>query len=124
MPFRPRFPELLRRNDQAAAAGLVVLGAAIVVGWLAVQDGTHRRLSEAERSELKTARFQVDVNAADEVELKQLPGVGKALARRIVENRRTLGPFRSVEDLCRVPGIGPKTLEKLRPYLQPVGESQ
>jgi competence protein ComEA len=119
MLFRPRFPVLLRRNDQAAAAGLALLGVAAVVGWLAVQGGTQGRMAEADRPEPKSVRFQIDVNAAYEVQWNQLPGVGETLARRIVEDRRQRGPFRTVEDLRRVQGIGPKTLEKLRPYLQP-----
>ncbi len=56
----------------------------------------------------------VDVNRAGEEELQRLPGIGPTLARRIVEARR-VAPFRSVDDLRRVRGIGVKTLEKLRP---------
>ncbi len=55
----------------------------------------------------------VDLNRADEDALQALPGVGPALARRIVEVRAQ-GPFRSVEDLERVRGIGPATVERLR----------
>lgn len=56
----------------------------------------------------------VSLNTADEAELRTLPGVGPALARRIVEERRAR-PFRTVEDLLRVRGIGPATLERIRP---------
>lgn len=59
----------------------------------------------------------VDMNRASREELQGLPGIGPTLAQRIVEAR----PFRSVEDLRRVRGIGPKTLEKLRPLVG-VGE--
>ena len=55
----------------------------------------------------------VDMNRASREELQGLPGIGPTLAQRIVEAR----PFRSVEDLRRVRGIGPKTLEKLRPLV-------
>jgi competence protein ComEA len=58
----------------------------------------------------------LDLNRADTVALQALPGVGPALARRIVEERRT-APFRSVDDLERVKGIGPATLERLRPHV-------
>jgi len=44
-----------------------------------------------------------------------LPGIGPVLARRIVEGR----PYARVEDLLKVKGIGPATLERLRPYLRP-----
>jgi len=55
----------------------------------------------------------VDVNRASEEALQALPGVGPALARRIVE-ARTRTPFRSVEELVRVRGIGPATVERFR----------
>lgn len=56
----------------------------------------------------------VDLNRADPAELATLPGVGPALARRIVERRRQR-PFGTVDDLLDVKGIGPATLERLRP---------
>jgi competence ComEA-like helix-hairpin-helix protein len=55
---------------------------------------------------------RIDVNRADETALQRLPGIGPALARRIVE-ARTERPFRSLEDLGRVRGIGPATLARL-----------
>src|SRR5207253_3002293 len=58
----------------------------------------------------------IDINRASEEQLQQLPGIGPELARRIVEVRR-VAPFRSVNDLRRVRGIGAKTLEKLRPFV-------
>ncbi|MBN2578799.1 MAG: helix-hairpin-helix domain-containing protein [Pirellulales bacterium] len=122
MPSPLRFPELLRRADQAAVAGLLVLGAAAVVAWLVVQGGLRRRMIEVDRPAPKYARFQVNINAADCPELIQLPGIGDDLALRIVENRREQGPFRTLEELRRVPGIGPKTFEKLRPYLCPLND--
>ena len=56
----------------------------------------------------------VDINRAGAAELVALPGVGPALAARIVASREADGPFRSVDDLRRVPGIGPAKLEGLR----------
>jgi competence protein ComEA len=60
----------------------------------------------------------LDVNRAGGDELVALPGIGPALAERIVEYRRIQGPFRSPEDLLAVPGIGPATLERLRPLVR------
>lgn len=57
----------------------------------------------------------VDVNRATARELEALPGIGPALAGRIVASREEEGPFRTVEDLQRVRGIGPATVERLRP---------
>lgn len=59
---------------------------------------------------------KVDVNRADTLTLQALPGVGPALARRIVLARRDR-PFASVDDLVRVRGIGPATVERLRPLV-------
>lgn len=60
---------------------------------------------------------QVHLNGATAEELERLPGVGPALAERILAYRQTHGQFGSVEELNEVPGIGPKTLETLRRYL-------
>jgi competence protein ComEA len=60
---------------------------------------------------------RVDVNTAGAAELERLPGIGPALAQRIVEWRAANGPFRAVEDLQRVPGIGAAKLERLRPVV-------
>lgn len=61
-------------------------------------------------------RSPVDVNRAGAAELRSLPGIGPALAERILEARRE-APFASVDDLARVPGIGPATVARLRPLV-------
>ena len=71
--------------------------------------------------QLEAAR-RIDINTADVAALERLPGVGPALAARIVADRQVHGPFRSLEELSRVPGIGPKTLETLSGYVQNVDE--
>jgi len=68
------------------------------------------------RRGLEGTRARVAVNRADEATLETLPGVGPALARRIVEARR-LRLFGQAEDLLAVPGIGPATLERIRPWI-------
>ncbi|MSU77246.1 MAG: hypothetical protein EXS16_04020 [Gemmataceae bacterium] len=59
----------------------------------------------------------LDLNRATKAELRLLPGLGDSLSQRVVEHRQRVGAFRSVDDLRQVSGIGPKTLERLRPYL-------
>jgi competence protein ComEA len=113
-------PWLLRRADQAAVGALVVAGLAAMGGWWVGHGGLRGRLIEVDRAAERTARFQVDLNAAAWPELAQLPEIGETLARRIVESRSVEGPFLDHEDLQRVRGIGPKTLEKLRPHLRPM----
>lgn len=60
---------------------------------------------------------RVRINSASASELQHLPGIGPALAQRIVETRNS-GRFASVEDLLRVPGIGKAKLAKLRNYVE------
>jgi competence protein ComEA len=61
---------------------------------------------------------RVDVNTASAEVLADLPEIGPAKARKIVEYRRANGPFGSVDELREVDGIGPATLEKLRPHVR------
>ncbi len=57
---------------------------------------------------------KVNLNRADAAALETLPGIGPALAARIVAYRRALGPFRRVEDVQQVPGIGPGKFREIR----------
>jgi len=59
----------------------------------------------------------LDLNRASAADLEQLPGIGPAKAKAIVEHRERYGPFRSVDDLLNVKGIGPKLLERMRPLV-------
>ena len=115
----------MRRSDQivlAVLCGLLVLLSAWhwarLSGW-----GTHE--VEIVRHPARQYDYRIDVNTATWVEWIQLPGIGEMLARRIIDDREQNGPFEAVEDLQRVKGIGPKTIENLRPYLRvetPVGD--
>lgn len=66
---------------------------------------------------LKEYRFQVDINQASSRELQALPSLGPKLAGRIENYRNENGPFSSLDELRRVPGIGEKSLQELLPYL-------
>jgi competence protein ComEA len=59
----------------------------------------------------------VNINTADEPTLETLNGVGPSLATAIIQYRMEHGPFTSVDQLDQVSGIGPATLEKLRPQV-------
>ena len=63
------------------------------------------------------ANFRVNVNDSIWVDWTQLEGIGPSLAQRIVVYRNLHGPFSSIEDVARVPGIGPTTLDRIRPWL-------
>lgn len=59
------------------------------------------------------AHGKVDINTAPVDQLQQLNGVGPALAQRIIADRQANGPFKTVEDLKRVSGIGDKKFASL-----------
>ncbi len=60
----------------------------------------------------------LDPDRATAADWERLPGIGPSLAARIVADRAANGPFGSVAGLRRVRGIGPKTVDRLRPYVR------
>jgi len=67
---------------------------------------------------------KVNVNTADVAELTKLPGIGDVLAARIVAYRVAHGPFRTLDDLVAVKGIGPSTLSGFRELATVSDEAQ
>src|SRR5882757_3994830 len=59
----------------------------------------------------------VNINAATSEELQLVPGIGPSTAEKILQMRKSYGPFKSVDDLLAIRGLGPKRLEKMRKYL-------
>ena len=59
----------------------------------------------------------VNLNSADQAELETVPGVGPVTATAIIQHRTEIGSFTALEQLLDVTGIGPATLESLRPYV-------
>jgi competence protein ComEA len=69
----------------------------------------------AGRSQEKEGKL--DLNRATAEELQGLPGIGPVLARRVIAQRTTHGPFHTVDDLRDVKGIGKKRMDQLRPLV-------
>lgn len=93
-----------RKNAQAKSG----LGASTTKKSSSTRAGTEKNNSAVQI---------VRINSAGVSELQQLPGIGPALAQRIVETRNS-GRFSSADDLLRVPGIGKAKLAKLRDYVE------
>ena len=60
----------------------------------------------------------VDLNLANEDELRKLPGIGPGRARKIVELRTRLGKLKSIDDLARIKGFGRALVKRLRPLVR------
>lgn len=129
-------------DGPAKRLSVFLLGAAIIIGlahtlitsprsWRGDQSlatpirlaDSPRPLAEEARSspgdpepQEKSAAVIINVNSAAKAELELLPGIGPALADRIIAERERGGPFKTLEDLGRVRGIGAKTIERLRPH--------
>lgn len=97
---------LLTRQDQITVATITI----IALGLLTSSAVTGERTNPPLRSQ--SVSWQVEINSAQATELTVLRGVGPMLAARITEDRRLNGPFQSVNDLLRVRGLGPRTIEK------------
>lgn len=125
------------RQALAFIAGLLLLSAAVRLAALpeplegpasdfdldAHIEATELAVAAVERRERPLAEGErLDPNTAPAAELDRLPGVGPALAERIMETRKE-ARFRSAGDLARVPGVGERTVDRLAPFLAlPGGE--
>ena len=69
------------------------------------------------RASKEAPPHRVDLNAATARDLEELPGIGPKTAQKIIEYRDQNGFFRSVNDLLEIPGIGEKKLENIKPYV-------
>ncbi len=64
---------------------------------------------------------KININSATAAELDSLSGIGPTKAQAIIDYRNQNGPFRTIDDLLNVPGIGPKTLETIRDQITVIG---
>lgn len=112
----------LRRIEQTVAGVILLAAFALIGGHSYRQHLLRQRRIDIDRMPVQVAQFQIDINAADWPEFALLPGVGEILAKRIVADRETNGPFRDWNDLRRVRGIGPKTFNEIRPFLLPMAD--
>jgi competence protein ComEA len=107
----------LSHSDQAVFATVAALMLVLLAAYSVRATRWGTVPIEIERLPQRQFEYRIDVNSATWVEWGQLDGIGDSLARRIVADREHNGPFRSIDDLRRVRGIGPKTLERMRPWV-------
>ena len=101
--FQETFPSLPRFDYTAADSTFAVL--------------SERATDEKAAEDDSASTVIVNINTASKAELMSLPGVGEVMAGRIVTYRTQVGPFRSVEELGNVKGIGKRRLEQLVPLI-------
>jgi len=111
-------PSVLSALRWIGMAGIV--GVAVAAWWSPPESASP--IDEGDPAEERTgdiARtvFQAELNHATEQELMLMPGIGPKTARAIIRHRNESGPFQSVKDLDRVRGVGPKTIQQIKPYV-------
>jgi competence protein ComEA len=80
--------------------------------------GRHPAGAASDDGKAPSEQPAIDVNAADATALAAVPGIGDAMAARIVEMRERTGPFASLDELLDVAGMTRSKLERARPYLR------
>jgi len=94
-------------QDQKLSSGnLVEIGA----------NGQHK-IGRMSGPQLLTLGLALDLNTATAADLDALPGIGPALAQRIIDYQQAHGPFKKIDDLIEVSGIGPNKMAQIKPYL-------
>ena len=100
------------------AVVVLLTGGYKVIGTYAAPQGDHPHPWTRAGLGGYRSTLSLDVNLSPAESLELAPYIGPALARRIVDYRQQQGGFLSVDSLINVKGIGPKTLEKIRPYFR------
>src|SRR5262245_30812469 len=114
----------VRREAAVQPSALAHPASATAVPATAASSSLGATLDRPELSSNKPSQDQLDLNRATEQEFQSLPGIGPVLAGRIVEYRNDMGPFRRVEDLRCLKGIGKNKLDQIRKLVRVTGLTQ
>lgn len=99
-------------NDSLKALIFIVgFTLTLLLGGITLTNPSH---AQADIATLQQMHQRINLNAATEKQILLLPDIGPTLAKRIIESRQTDGPFKQIEDLQRINGIGPITAQRLQ----------
>ncbi len=76
-----------------------------------------RKSDHSTEKDKNTIISPIDINSAEIDQLQMLPNIGPVIAERIINHRKKIGRFTSLDQLTAVKGVGPKTLEKIKPLI-------
>lgn len=82
------------------------------------QQGKLTPSSEIKQEQNQQTTKRVNINTAGLVELQNIPGVGEKKAQTIIDYRNKHGAFKKVQDLTKVKGIGTKSFQKMKPFIE------
>jgi competence protein ComEA len=110
-----RFPELTKRRfDWQKWLTIAAIAIPLATGAFYLYKHIRAEMTPGEGDLI------VNVNTATQDELETIPGIGPVLSRQVIAGR----PYERIEDLERVRGIGPYTVNSIRPYVKVTGETE
>ena len=107
-----------RREALAIVMSLAVFSVCLTIWAMANHGAGAVVVNHEQENAISLATELIDINSAQWYELALLPGIGPKRARLIVTYRSANGPFNDVGELAGIKGIGPVTVDKLRPFVR------
>lgn len=103
---------------------ITFVGLIILLGFALEKGYSEQDAAVDQVSQRRVIDFPIDINVASYEDLLQIPGVGPAKARAIIQFREQNGPFRTIDDLVKVSGIGKVTAQRISSFVKLEGSPQ